>query len=169
LTDPLTGLANRRAFDQALSRAISGAGRGQAFTLLHLDLDHFKQVNDTLGHAAGDHVLAHVASVLAAHTRRSDVIARIGGDEFMAILHGTCDPDVLSGISARIIAALERPIDYEGNACLISGSIGLARSLAYQRPDGQQMLTDADAALYCAKREGRARARISDPGAEAAA
>jgi len=169
LTDPLTGLANRRAFDQALTQAIAAAERGRVFTLLHLDLDRFKQINDSLGHAAGDHVLARVATILSDNTRRSDLIARIGGDEFMVILHGTCEPDVLAGISMRIIASLERPVDYQGTACPISGSIGMARSTSYEQPEGRRMLQDADAALYRAKREGRGRVRIFDPKAEAAA
>lgn len=168
LTDPLTGLANRRAFDLALGRAAAGAARGQPFTLLHLDLDHFKQVNDTLGHAAGDHVLATVATILTSCTRRNDVVARIGGDEFMAILHGTCDPPTLSRITRRIILAIERPIAFQGAVCRVSGSIGLARSTSYPRAEQRQMLSDADAALYRAKREGRGRAALFDPGAEAA-
>ncbi|MCV2863564.1 GGDEF domain-containing protein [Albidovulum sediminicola] len=168
LTDPLTGLANRRAFDAALERAVAGSERGVPFSLLHLDLDRFKQVNDTLGHAAGDHVLAEVARVLRGQVRQNDTVARIGGDEFMAILTGATDASVLGRIGGRIIAGIEQPIEFEGTSCRISGSIGVSRSVVYARPAPKAMIEDADAALYRSKSSGRARVTIDRPDGVAA-
>ncbi|MCV2868786.1 diguanylate cyclase [Defluviimonas sp. WL0002] len=160
MTDALTGLANRRAFDAALDRAVASAARGAPFSLFHLDLDRFKQVNDTLGHAAGDRVLAEVARVLRAQIRQSDMVARIGGDEFMAIVTGAGDLESLRRISHRIIAGIERPIDYDGTLCRISCSIGVAWSVAYDSPTARTMTEGADAALYQSKNGGRGRATI---------
>jgi diguanylate cyclase (GGDEF)-like protein len=166
LTDPLTGLANRRAFDLALDRAIKGLGLGGApFALAHVDLDHFKAVNDTLGHAAGDFVLAKAAEVLREETRRGDVVARVGGDEFVLLLRGALAPERLAAMGARIIARLEQPWVFDGATCRISGSIGVALSAQYVRPDAELMLADADAALYASKRQGRGRCTIAgNPG-----
>lgn len=169
LTDPLTGLSNRRAFDLALDRAVAGVTRGATFSVLHLDLDRFKQVNDALGHGAGDVVLTEVARILRAQLRQNDVVARVGGDEFMAILTGATEIDTLAGISGRIIAALEQPIDYDGASCRISGSIGIARSVSYDRPDPRRLIEDADAALYHSKHMGRGRTTIDRPDRDAAA
>lgn len=161
LTDPLTGLANRRAFDLALDKAIAGlAHGGGAFALAHLDLDHFKAVNDTLGHAAGDHVLGCAAQILREETRGGDVVARVGGDEFVLLLRGALQPERLSALGARIIARLEAPIEVEGAVCRISGSIGITVSSDYESHDAEAMLADADAALYESKRNGRGRCML---------
>lgn len=156
LTDALTGLANRRALDAELARECALAARGgPPFALLHLDLDFFKAVNDTLGHAAGDHVLAAAANILRAECRKSDTVARVGGDEFVVILRGESDRDHAARVAARIIAELERPILFEGQPCRISGSIGVVLSAAYAVPEPEKMHADADEALYAAKRAGR--------------
>lgn len=158
LTDALTGLANRRALDADLGRDCQLAARGGAgFALLHLDLDFFKAVNDTLGHAAGDHVLAEVAKVLRAETRVSDTAARVGGDEFVLILRGGPDRTEVAEVAARIIARLEQPIRFDGQECRISGSIGVVLSAAYAPPEPERMHAEADEALYAAKRAGRGR------------
>ena len=158
LTDALTGLANRRALDAELARECALAARGgPPFALLHLDLDFFKAVNDTLGHAAGDHVLAAAANILRAECRKSDTVARVGGDEFVVILRGESDRDHAARVAARIIAELERPILFEGQPCRISGSIGVVLSAAYAVPEPERMHADADEALYAAKRAGRGR------------
>ncbi|MFO1173717.1 MAG: GGDEF domain-containing protein [Paracoccaceae bacterium] len=158
LTDALTGLANRRALDADLGRDCQLAARGGAgFALLHLDLDFFKAVNDTLGHAAGDHVLAEVAKVLRSEIRASDTAARVGGDEFVLILRGGPDQTQVAEVAARIIARLEQPIPFEGRDCRISGSIGVVLSGAYATPGPDRMHADADEALYAAKRAGRGR------------
>lgn len=163
-SDALTGLANRRALDAALARAAEAATRGRGFALLHLDLDLFKQVNDTLGHAAGDQVLIRVAEVLRAETRKHDTVARVGGDEFVLILPGQTDPARIAAVATRIIAGLEAPIRFEGKPCRISGSVGATISTLYPRPDADRMLSDADTALYASKHGGRGRCTLYTPG-----
>lgn len=153
-TDTLTGLPNRRALDQAMARLIEGR---MPFTLAHLDLDYFKKVNDTYGHAAGDRVLETVAQVLIEETRRDDTVARVGGDEFVLLFCGLTDRKRLAAIAGRIIRRLETPIPFEEQSCRISASIGLSISTQYGFPDADRMLADADAALYRSKRLGRAR------------
>lgn len=164
LTDVLTGLANRRALDAALARAIAAARRsGPAFSLLHLDLDLFKSVNDTLGHAAGDFVLSHVAKVLGSVTRRGDLAARVGGDEFLLLMPGLTAPSAVLETAGRVIFGLEVPLVFEGQPCRISGSIGATVSDFYDLPDPDRMLSDADAALYASKRNGRGRVTLHRP------
>jgi len=160
LTDTLTGLRNRRALDALLDDL---AGQGQAFGLMHLDLDFFKQINDSLGHAAGDHVLREVAHILTEETRATDLVARVGGDEFVLVFPGQTDAALLSLIADRIIARLGQPMRYEDNPCQIAGSIGLVVSANYPGFDLDQMHADADEALYTSKRAGRGRATMFVP------
>lgn len=160
LTDTLTGLRNRRALESVMTRLIKG---GASFALMHLDLDYFKQVNDTLGHAAGDFVLRRVAEILNEELRASDTLARVGGDEFVVVLHGHSDIAQLLAIAERIIAALGVPIIFEGQPCRISGSIGISCSWVYEQATVEQMHADADAALYASKHAGRSRAKMFSP------
>lgn len=157
LTDTLTGLRNRRAMDLMLADLVDA---GQPFGLMHIDLDYFKAVNDTHGHAAGDHVLREVAVVLLDETRKGDLVARVGGDEFVIIFPGLSDPDALTRIADRMVERLLTPIDFEGRPCRISASIGIALSTDHDRPDPDRILQDADEALYASKHAGRGRALV---------
>ncbi len=152
-TDTLTGLCNRRAADRMLSRLVES---GEKFSLMHLDLDFFKAVNDTHGHAAGDHVLQQVARILKEETREEDLVARVGGDEFILLISRITDHERLDGIARRIIAGLEQPIPYGDVICRISGSIGTTISDYYEIPEIDRMMQDADSALYASKHKGRA-------------
>ncbi len=151
-TDTLTGLKNRRAFEPVLNRLIEGESD---FALMHLDLDHFKAVNDTMGHAAGDYVLQEVARILVTECRRDDAVIRVGGDEFVLVFPGLTDPARIPEVTARLIRRLEVPIPFNGETCRISASIGATLSRGYNRPDIDQMMQDADIALYAAKDRGR--------------
>lgn len=154
LTDALTGLKNRRAFERVLNRLLTD---GEAFSLMHLDLDKFKWVNDTFGHAAGDEVLQTVATRLRAQVRGTDTIARMGGDEFVVIMRNTVRREQLSPAADRIIEGLEEPILFNGNNLEISCSIGITISIDYDVPEAAKLQHDADMALYQSKRDGRGR------------
>lgn len=160
LTDTLTGLKNRRALDTAMDRFIDAQ---TPFTLMHVDLDYFKAVNDTLGHAAGDQVLLHVARKFRELTRDGDIIARVGGDEFVIIMPGKTPKRQLTEAGKRIIAALEEPVEYKGNPCRISGSIGTVLWDGKTPAEAEGLMDDADVALYASKRAGRARQTFYDP------
>lgn len=151
-SDVLTGLANRRAMTEQLERLIANQ---QDFACMHLDLDYFKAVNDTYGHAAGDHILKEVAKILNAETRKDDCVARVGGDEFVILFVGLTDRNQLDKIAKRIIAKLEIPVHYQGHICRISGSAGTSLSSFYSSPDADGLLSDADIALYASKDAGR--------------
>ena len=155
MTDPLTGLRNRRAADLVLERMCAARA---GFGLLHMDLDYFKAVNDTLGHAAGDFVLATVGRILREQVRTEDCAARIGGDEFVVIIAGRSDPKTLQSIADRIIARVSQPMEFEGRTARVSASIGIVRSTDFAAPDAMQLLAAADRALYAAKHAGRGRA-----------
>jgi len=159
-TDTLTGLKNRRSLDHIMGRMAQG---DEDFALMHLDLDYFKQVNDTHGHAAGDHVLQVVARRMLSLVRPGDVIARVGGDEFILLFAGFGGRDHLADLSRRLIAKLEEPIEQEGATFRISASIGATLVCLYQLRDLDSMMADCDRALYAAKKAGRGRYRIHSP------
>lgn len=158
-TDPLTGLYNRRGMDVAINTALLDCER-MPFAVAHIDLDLFKKVNDSLGHAAGDLVLQSVAKILRSEIRSCDTAARVGGDEFVLILPGPGVPAALSGLARRIIDRIEKPLSFEGQPIRISASIGMTISSQYSEPNSVTMLADADSALYYAKRLGRGRAEL---------
>jgi diguanylate cyclase (GGDEF)-like protein len=157
LHDPLTGLGNRRMLDDELTE-IAGLSElvDVRAAILHIDLDRFKQINDTLGHAAGDALLVHASKVLHASTRKGDIVARIGGDEFVVVVTNTTDEAYLSTLARRIITLMQQPVEYEGHLCRFGVSIGIA--LAEGRSiDTAKLLVNADIALYRAKALGRNR------------
>lgn len=157
LTDTLTGLRNRRALDVTMSLWID---RKVPFGLMHIDLDFFKAVNDTLGHAAGDHVLREVARMLLAQTRAGDTVARVGGDEFVIVFRDLVEAEKLKGIADRVVEQLSKPTVFEGKPCKISASIGITISTDYTQPTADRMLGDADEALYASKNAGRGQAKL---------
>lgn len=161
-SDALTGIGNRRALMAALRVALD---RGLPFGLIHLDLDHFKAVNDTLGHAAGDHVLAQAARILSEATREGDTVARIGGDEFVLLLPSVTDVARLCAVADRLAAQLARPMAYEGQWAQVAASLGLVLSQDHPGAGAEALLARADAALYAAKRAGRARAMLAEADA----
>jgi diguanylate cyclase (GGDEF)-like protein len=153
--DSLTSLANRRAFVERLNAAFASCRRGGApFAVLYFDLDQFKDVNDTLGHAIGDALLRQVASRVRASIRENDIVARVGGDEF-AILQGNADDVVASGaLAAKIVKILAEPYVIGGNEVHVSASIGISRYTS-DVADADAMMIQADLALYHAKADGR--------------
>jgi diguanylate cyclase (GGDEF)-like protein len=163
-TDPVTGLPNRRCTYEALEAEVAARGRdGGRFGLLLLDLDNFKIVNDTAGHAAGDRLLRQVASVLRATVRPSDHIGRIGGDEFAVIVSPLEELGDLERIAQRIIAGLRQPLQIEGQAVTATASIGVS-TFPHDAPTMSELLSNADVALYRAKAKGRDNVAVFEPG-----
>jgi diguanylate cyclase (GGDEF)-like protein len=169
LHDPLTGLPNRLLLADRLEQAGHRAARrpGYRFAVLLLDLDGFKAVNDTLGHAAGDQLLIEVAVRLTGLLRRSDTAARLGGDEFVVLLDGITDPDGQQRVCDAVQAAITEPFLIDGHRVVVGLSIGVALS-AEGSADPDRLLREADAAMYRAKSVARA-AGDPDPVIAAAA
>ncbi|MEP3845622.1 MAG: GGDEF domain-containing protein [Paracoccaceae bacterium] len=159
-TDTLTGLKNRRAMDHILNRHSQW---DTSFSVMQVDLDWFKAVNDTLGHAAGDHVLQTVARIMVEETRENDTVVRTGGDEFSIILPETHDIKILTRISERIINRLATPIPFQGETCRISASVGIALFDPDLNDTIETVLENADVALYASKHSGRAQTTFYDP------
>ncbi|MEP2534142.1 diguanylate cyclase [Shimia sp.] len=159
-TDTLTGLKNRRALEHILPRML----REQApFGLMQIDLDFFKAVNDTMGHAAGDQVLQRVARVLVESSRDDDCVARVGGDEFVMVFQRITNPETLGRIARRIISEIEKPLPFKDEFCNVSASIGISLYQGTGEADVDQLLADADTALYASKHQGRATFTIFSP------
>lgn len=156
LTDALTRLRNRRYVDEHFPQVIEKASSaGFRLALLHIDLDRFKPINDTIGHAAGDHVLQWTASVLREACPTCEFIARVGGDEFVIALIGPCEYEELEGTAEQIIAQLSQPTYFEDQVCRVGASIGIAADEASKVDNGMDLLVRADIALNQAKRDGR--------------
>ena len=156
--DALTDLANRNCFQERLAEAVelSRTDRRRGFAVMVLDLDRFKIVNDSLGHAAGDQLLKHVAQRLAGCVRPSDLVARLGGDEFGLLLTGAPSHADALQLGERLLQALDNPLRVNGTELRVQASIGLTFSdLGYRLPD--EVLRDADLAMYEAKAGGKAR------------
>jgi diguanylate cyclase (GGDEF)-like protein/PAS domain S-box-containing protein len=155
--DVLTGLPNRALFLDRLNQAIARAIRSsKSMALLFLDIDHFKIVNDTLGHEAGDELLAAFARTLQSSVRTSDTVARLGGDEFTIILEGLSGLDDAKAMAQTLVAKVRNVQTAEGRLAAVSTSIGIAM-FAEARGDAATLLRRADSALYEAKRLGRDR------------
>ncbi|HET9346517.1 MAG TPA: EAL domain-containing protein [Candidatus Limnocylindrales bacterium] len=165
--DPLTGLANRAMFAEQVERQLADLSGGRVLAVLFLDLDDFKVVNDTLGHAAGDRLLAAVAERIKSCIRSDDLAARLGGDEFALLL---IDEDGLgraNAVASRIIEALQVSFAVAGQDLVVGGSIGIAVGRdPHQHTD--ELLRNADVAMYTAKAGGKRRVAVFDPTMHAA-
>ena len=156
--DSLTGLANRALFRDRSEHALERAARGEQIAVLLLDLDNFKQVNDSLGHGEGDKLLVVIAERLLRATRGCDTVARIGGDEFAILLDGMQSDNDAMIVVERIIESLKYPIPLQGREALVSASIGVAYARGEHSID--ELLRNADVAMYSAKDAGKARHAI---------
>ncbi len=165
--DALTGLANRQVFMKAVLQAIARADRAEkSFAVLYLDLDHFKDVNDTLGHPAGDALLCEVAGRIQQNIRETDLAARFGGDEFAVLTTSINEPADAANVADKIVEAVGRPIFIEGSDIRCDVSIGI--SVYEGGPvEPESMLSQADVALYQAKSDGRATYRFFTDSMEA--
>lgn len=162
--DALTGLANRVLFGEKLQDAIAACADGAQGALLCLDLDLFKEVNDTHGHPVGDALLQAVAKRLQASVRSTDTVARLGGDEFAIIQTSAANqPEAATELAKRLVQALSAPFDLQGMRLVISISIGVTFISARSR-NAEQLMREADSALYRAKQAGRGRFCLHEPG-----
>jgi diguanylate cyclase (GGDEF)-like protein len=150
-TDPLTGLANRTGLNARANELLNSGG---AHSLMLLDLDRFKPVNDEFGHQAGDEVLVTVAQRIAATVRSPDTVARLGGDEFVVLVADTADTTTLSSLATRLQAALRQPIPFTGGQAQIDSSLGIACFPGHAKTL-PELLVAADQAMYQAKQAGR--------------
>ena len=162
-TDALTGLGNRLGFEQRIYRLLDGRDTGHPFALIYLDIDHFKEVNDTHGHQAGDIVLIKVGEILRALARKSDFIARLGGDEFVLLLEGVDREEVCTRLATEFLAILDRPLALSDT---LSVSIGASIGIAFGETgavNAETIIAQADQAMYQAKEQGRHRYCIHRP------
>ncbi|MDO9712195.1 bifunctional diguanylate cyclase/phosphodiesterase [Paracraurococcus lichenis] len=160
--DTLTGLPNRALFRKRLNEALARMRRGEGFAVLCLDLDRFKEVNDTLGHPAGDVLLRNVAARLRAEMRETDTLARLGGDEFAIVQSGADQASDTVTLARRLVEVLSMPFDLDGHRVTIGTSIGIAVA-PQDGVDGDALLRAADMALYQAKSDGRGTWRFFEP------
>jgi diguanylate cyclase (GGDEF)-like protein len=153
--DGLTGLPNRRSFVTEVGRALERSMRSQTpFAVFFIDLDRFKNINDSLGHAAGDTLLIEIAARLTRLLRKTDMVARLGGDEFVVLLENCVDAPMLAHIATRALAAIHEPLCIANCSFQVSGSIGISMYPADCK-DAATMLKHADAAMYLAKSKGK--------------
>ena len=163
--DVLTDLPNRVLFRIRMEEAFARRRRGEAFALLCLDLDHFKAVNDTLGHAAGDDLLRQAAGRMRAEVRETDTLARMGGDEFAIIQCGVNRTTDIANLAERLLATMSAPFLVDGHSVKIGVSIGIVPG-SDNTDDGEVLFRLADVALYRAKQEGRGRMRFYETDME---
>ncbi|MFZ2033148.1 MAG: EAL domain-containing protein [Candidatus Dormiibacterota bacterium] len=158
--DSLTGLANRDWFAQQLDAATSAPGHQRVNSVLYVDVDDFKRINDTLGHQAGDAFLVAVAERLVAAVRPSDAVARLGGDEYAVLLDGIDAAEAVA-TAERLLVSVQQPLVLGGQEVAPRVSIGIASAAG--RVGSQTMLADADLAMYFAKRSGKAQCQVFAP------
>ncbi len=162
LKDPLTGLANRRLLAERMSMALVHARRNKStMAVVYLDLDGFKQINNTLGHGAGDALLIMVAGRLVATVREEDTVARLGGDEFLMALWNVTGTDDAAKVALKVVEAVSQPYGIEGHTVRITTSAGIAIYPVHGE-DADTLMKNADLALYEAKRAGKNTCRISE-------
>jgi diguanylate cyclase (GGDEF)-like protein len=164
--DALTGLPNRILLNQQLEQAVARAKRGENVAAHFLDLDYFKNVNDTLGHAAGDKLLEMVAERLRALAREADMVARMGGDEFAILQSGVGQPADAGSLARRVIESVSQPYEIDGQQVNIGTSIGIAIGPG-DGPNPDVLMRNADLALYRAKQDGRGAFRFFEPEMDA--
>ena len=164
--DKLTGLPNRVLFHERLAEATARARRGEKFAVLCLDLDHFKAVNDTLGHPVGDALLRAVTERLQAELRETDTVARLGGDEFAVLQVSVEQPRDATALARRLIESIGVPYEVCGHQVVVGTSIGIALA-PDDAEDPDTLLKNADLALYRAKADGRAAWRYFEPEMDA--
>jgi diguanylate cyclase (GGDEF)-like protein len=164
--DPLTELANRTLFQEEIQGLQARIARGEQLAVLAIDLDHFKNVNDTLGHGAGDALLKQVAARLTRCCRDTDLVARVGGDEFAILQVAIDQPISASALARRIVAAIGQPFDVQDHQFVIGASIGISVSPLDGR-DADTLMKCADLALYRAKAEGRGTFHFYESGMDA--
>lgn len=166
--DSLTGVGNRRYLNEIIDARLEILRtRGEPFSILQLDLDHFKDINDTLGHGAGDAMLRHVAKILKAAVRPEDFVARTGGDEFVILVFGDASHADLSALATRLIRKVSTPLVYHAHSCAVATSIGICRVVAEELMEdaiGDHILSNADFALYRAKASGRGKYLFFEEG-----
>jgi len=160
--DALTGLLNRRGFERVADDYLRNCGPRQAIAVMLIDLDGFKQVNDTLGHDAGDQLLIAVARLLEDLVRQSDAVVRLGGDEFLVLLHDLGSRDSAAKVAGKIVDAVARPFDLAGQtAARIGASIGIAYCADASSRVVDDLLRQADGAMYEAKNSGKSCFRVA--------
>lgn len=162
LHDALTGLPNRLFFASAAIRAIQRARQGESLAVLLVDLDRFKLINDTLGHAMGDALLCQVAERLRGAVREGDTVARMGGDEFAILQVGFDSPANAEDMARRVVRGLSGPYVMHGSTLRVGASVGIVRAENPSTDTVDLLLQKADLALYRAKHEGRCTWRIYD-------
>lgn len=161
LRDALTGLPNRRLLMDRLSLALAHARRNRCtMAVMFLDLDGFKQINDTFGHDGGDALLRLVADRLVVTVRQEDTVARLGGDEFVIALHEAIDVEQLAKLVSKVIAVVSQPYDIQGTEVQMTVSVGVSLYPMHGH-DAESLMKSADLALYQAKRAGKNDYRIS--------